>query len=134
MIKDFKQELGLDKRNLLDKYSLSCNDDMIWEFKHTKYHTTKYFSHKFAKKQSTLALLFNIHKLCYAKIKYFEYNIEKYDFYKYDFINGFEKCELYDMGFLFHKPSGIIIDIRNLCEIKNINEFKSFCTYLENFE
>ncbi|MDL0266687.1 hypothetical protein QQO55_14115, partial [Clostridioides difficile] len=68
------QDLTLDKRNLIKKYSLTLNEDLIWEFKHSKYHTIKYFTHKFAVKESVLALLFNIHKLCYAKIKYFESN------------------------------------------------------------
>ena len=33
-----------------------------------------------------------------------------------------------------HKFSKIMIDIRNLNEIKNIEDFKSFCKYLESFE
>lgn len=127
-------EIGLEKYNLLKKYSLTCNNDMVWEFKHSKYYTTKYFSHKFVKKHSSLAILFNIHKLCYAKIKYFESNISKYDFFKYDTKLGFKKCEIYDMAFLKHKPSGTLIDIRNLYDIKSIDEFKSLCTYLESFE
>ena len=127
-------EIGFDKYNLLNKYSLTCNDDMIWEFNHSKYYTTKYFSHKFVKKHSTLALLFNIHKLCYAKIKYFESNLHKYDFYKYDIIDGFKQCDWYDMSFLFHKASGIFIDIRNLYDIKSVDEFREFCNYLESFE
>lgn len=134
MNKDLINEIGLEKYNLLDKYSLTINNDMIWEFKHSKYYTTKYFSHNFVKKHSPLALLFNIHKLCYAKIKYFEANIFKYDFYKYDFLDGFKKCDLYDMSFLMHKSSGIFIDIRSLYDIKNANEFKRFCDYLESFE
>lgn len=134
MYSTLRNELSSDKCKLLDKYSLTCGDDMFWEFKHSKYHTTKYFSHKFAKKQTTLALLFNIHKLCYAKIKYFEKNIDKYDFYKYDFKDGFKICEIYNMMFLLHKPSNTMIDLRNLSDIKSIKEFKDFCAYLESFE
>lgn len=129
-----KQELSTQKIKLIEKYSLTCSDDMIWEFKHNKYHTYKYFSHKFAKKQSVLALLFYINKLCYAKIKYFENNIDKYEPYKYEALKGFRKCELYDMEFLLHKPSNNMIDIRNLKEIKNIDEFKKFCSKLESLE
>lgn len=55
-----KNELSLDKRKLLNKYNLTCSEDYIWEFRHSKYHTVKYFSHKFAKKHSTLALVFYI--------------------------------------------------------------------------
>ena len=123
-----------EKYKLIEKYSLSLNDDLIWEFKHDKYHTVKFFSHKFATKHSTLALLFNIHRLCYAKIKYFESNFEKYVSYKYDFKQGFKQCELYDMEFMLHKPSNIMIDIRNLQDIKDISEFREFCKYLESYE
>jgi hypothetical protein len=38
------------------------------------------------------------------------------------------------MGFLLHKPSNNMIDIRNLKEIKNIDEFDMFCAHLESFE
>lgn len=126
--------LTQEKYNLINKYSLTLNDDLIWEFKHNKYHTAKYFTHKFAIKQSPLALLFNIHRLCYAKIKYFENNFDKYKPYKYNFKNGFCECELFDMEFMMHTPSNLIIDLRTLQAIKDINEFKSFCDYLEKYE
>ena len=124
-----KNELSLDKRKLLNKYNLTCSEDYIWEFRHSKYHTVKYFSHKFAKKHSTLALVFYINRLCYAKIKYFEENFYKYESYKY-----FSKCDIYDMEFLFHKPSKNFIDIRSLREIRSIEEFRQFCSKLEEFE
>jgi hypothetical protein len=132
--KVLKNELSLDKIKLIDKYNLSCNENLIWQFKHGKYSTVDYFSHKFAKKHSALAMLFYINRLCYAKIKYFEKNLAKYEPYKYDFKDGFKKCEIYDMGFLLHKPSSNMIDIRNLKEIKNIDEFDIFCAHLESFE
>lgn len=128
------QDLTLDKRNLLKKHSLTLNENLIWEFRHDKYHTIKYFTHKFAVKESVLALLFNIHKLCYAKIKYFESNFSKYEPYKYTYQDGFVKCEMYDMNFMLHKYSNIMIDLRNLQEIKTIEEFRLFCDYLESFE
>ena len=129
-----KNELSLDKRKLLNKYNLTCSEDYIWEFRHSKYHTVKYFSHKFAKKHSTLALVFYINRLCYAKIKYFEENFYKYESYKYIFKNGFSKCAIYDIEFLFHKPSKNFIDIRSLREIRSIEEFRQFCSKLEEFE
>ena len=129
-----KNELSLDKRKLLNKYNLTCSEDYIWEFRHSKYHTVKYFSHKFAKKHSTLALVFYINRLCYAKIKYSEENFYKYESYKYIFKNGFSKCDIYDIEFLFHKPSKNFIDIRSLREIRSIEEFRQFCSKLEEFE
>lgn len=127
-------KLTKEKYNLIQKYSLTLNDNLIWEFKHNKYHTTKYFTHKFATKHSTLALLFNIHRLCYAKIKYFENNLHKYKPYKYDFQHGFYECELFDMEFMLHIPSDIMIDLRHLQSIKDINKFKDFCKCLEKYE
>ncbi|MGL5316142.1 MAG: hypothetical protein ACRC92_22990 [Peptostreptococcaceae bacterium] len=132
--KMYKDELSIDKQKIIEKYSLTCSKDLIWEFKHNKYHTVKYFTHKFAQKHSALALIFFINKLCYAKIKYFENNISKYDFYKYTFERGFEKCEIYDMTFLLHKPSNKLIDMRFLAEIKSIEEFRLFCRKLELYE
>lgn len=129
-----KQQLSEDKIKLIEKYSLTCSDDMIWEFRHNKYHSVKYFSHKFAQKESVIALLFYINRLCYAKIKYFEKNIDKYEPCKFVFLKGFCKCEIYDMEFLKHKPSNTMIDIRNLREIKSIEEFKDFCALLESLE
>ncbi|WP_455538063.1 hypothetical protein [Terrisporobacter sp.] len=129
-----KGQLSTQKIKLIEKYSLTCSKDLIWEFKHDKYHTVKYFSHKFAKKESVLALVFYINRLCYAKIKYFENNIDKYEPYKYEFLNGFCKCEMYDMEFLRHKPSNSLIDIRSLSKIKDIHEFRDFCLKLENLE
>ena len=76
---NYIKDLSIDKQKLLKKYSLSLNDDLIWEFNHKKYYKVKYFTHKFALKHSTLSLLFHIYKLCYAKIKYFEDNLEKYE-------------------------------------------------------
>lgn len=132
--KILKKELSIDKQKLINKYALTCNDDFVWEFRHDKYHTVKYFSHKFAKKHSTLALLFYINRLCYAKIKYFESNFDKFLPYKYVFEEGFLECEIYDMDFLFHKPSNNMIDIRSLKDIKSIDDFKIYCAYLESFE
>ena len=129
-----KRQLSVDKIKLIEKYSLTCSDDLRWEFKHDKYHSVKYFSHKFAQKESVLALLFYINRLCYAKIKYFENNIDKYEPHKYVFLKGFCKCELYDMQFLKHKPSNSMIDIRSLKDIKNIDEFREFCAVLESLE
>ena len=54
--------------------------------------------------------------------------------YKYIFKNGFSKCDIYDMEFLFHKPSKNFIDIRSLREIRSIEEFRQFCSKLEEFE
>ena len=36
------------------------------------------------------------------------------------------------MEFIKHKSTGIVIDLRNLCNINKIEEFIKLCNYLEN--
>ncbi len=55
---NYINDLNKDKQNLINKYSLVLNDDLIWEFNHTKYFKVKYFSHKFAIKHSTSPFYF----------------------------------------------------------------------------
>ena len=85
-------------------------------------------------KPMALASAISVKRFLYAKIKYFEKNIEKYEPYKYELLKGFCKCDMYDMEFLKHKPSNSMIDIRSLRNIKNIDEFKEFCLKLESLE
>lgn len=131
---NYKNDLSEEKQKLIDKYSLVLNNDLIWEFNNPKYYKVRYFSHKFAINHSTLTLIFHIYKLCYAKIKYFESNFYKYEPYKYNYKLGFIRCDLYDMELIKHKYSDIIIDLRNLSEIKSIKDFRALCSYLETFE
>ena len=129
-------KLEEEKLKVINEYRLYLNSNLNWEYRHpkNKYQTVEYFSQKFASKHTALAMVFQIHKLCFAKIKYFEKNIEKYEPYKYELLKGFCKCDMYDMEFLKHKPSNSMIDIRSLRNIKNIDEFKEFCLKLESLE
>lgn len=126
------KELDIDKCNVINKYQLTCNENLYWVKIDSKYPSITYFSHKFVKKSSALAMIFSIYKLCFAKIKYFEKNWDEFEPYKYDWRVGFKKCELYDMEFIRHKHTEIIIDLRNLAQIKKIEDFKKMCAYLEN--
>ncbi len=124
-------ELDVEKRLTLSKYGLQCNSDLYWERPKDKYPCKIYFSHKFARKSSTLRIIFYIYQLCFAKVKYFERNWADFLPYQHDWRKGFVECELYEMEFIKHKYTGIIFDLRNLQKITRISEFLTLCTYLD---
>lgn len=127
-------ELGKDKCKVLDKYKLSSNSRLYWEKVQEKYPVQEYFSHKFARKSSVLGMVFHIYRLCFAKTKYFENNWDKFESCKYDYKKGFLVTELYDMEYIRHKPTGIVIDLRELSKIHWLKDFKELCEYLESEE
>lgn len=126
-----KKELSIDKQKLIEKYCLICKENLFWSFVNPKYDSIEYFSHKFAKKESILALLFHIHRLCYAKIKYFQENWSYYESFNYDLKKGFIPCEIYDMNYIKQKNTNLLIPIHQLSNIHDINEFYELCHYLE---
>lgn len=132
--KFLKEELGEEKSKLINKYGLTCNENLYWQRVKDKYPTQEYFSHKFAKKASTLGIIFQIYRLCYAKVKYFEKNWDDYCACVYHFKRGFIKTDIYNMEFIKHRSTGIIIDLRNLSNINKIEEFIKLCRYLESRE
>jgi hypothetical protein len=131
-------EYKLDEQKLkvIRKYRLYLNSNFNWEYRHpkNKYQPIEYFSQKFAEKHSALAMVFQIHKLCFAKIKYFENNINDFIPCEYSFKNGFSECEIYKFQFLYHKYSKYMIGISELQNIKDIKEFNDFCNHLESFK
>lgn len=113
--KHLRRELGMEKCMILDKYNLKSNTNLYWERWKDHYPTQKYFSHRFAKKASTIGMLFHIYRLCYAKVKYFEQNWTDFGAYIYNWQTGsFEPTELYNMEFIKHLSSGIIFDLRKI--------------------
>ena len=124
-------ELEEEKQLTLRKYSLQCNADLYWERPRDKYPQKIFFSHKFARKSSTLRIIFYIYQLCFAKVKYFERNWDDFSPYQHDWRKGFVECELYEMEFIKHKYTGIIFDLRNLQKITSITEFLALCAYLD---
>ncbi|MBU3190385.1 hypothetical protein K9O30_14430 [Clostridium bowmanii] len=75
--KYLKEELGEEKSRVIDKYCLTCNENLYWQ-------------------------------------------------------RGFIETEIYNMEFIKHKSTGIVIALRNLCNIDKIEEFIKLCNYLEN--
>lgn len=123
--------LTIDKVKLIEKHGLIAGTKSNWISKKENAHEQVFFSQAFAVKSDILGLVFRINKLCFAKLKYFRLNIDKFEPYVYKPETGFEKTELWDSDFLKHKTSGLIIDYRYLQRIIKIEDFIQFCEYLE---
>lgn len=127
-----REKLGSEKCKVLDKYELTLNDRLYWEKVQEKYPTQEYFSLKFSIKTSTIGMIFHIHRLCFAKTKYFENNWKDYKPCKYVWLNrDFVDCDLHDMEAIRQKDTGIVVDLRDLSRIKWLHEFKEMCRKLE---
>lgn len=130
--KVLRESLGHEKCKLIDKYGLTSNRRLYWEKVQEKYPTQEYFSTKLAKKTSTLGIVFHIHRLCFAKTKYFEANWKDYEPCKYVWKEaGFVECELYDLEAIRQKATGIVIDLRDLARISWLSDFEEMCKELE---
>ncbi len=132
--KILKESLITDKVKLIERHGLIANADLKWISKKENSHEQVYFTHTFAIKSDLLGLVFRINKLCFAKLKYFRLNLDKFEPYIYKPEIGFEKTELWNADFLKHIASGLIIDYRFLQRIVKIDDFKKFCLYLESHE
>ena len=71
---------------------------------------------------------------CFAKLKYFRENMEKYETFKYDPKDGFIRTEMWDTEFFKHKKSGRFIDLRYLQQITELSVFLAFADWLEGEE
>lgn len=126
-----RDELGHEKCKILDKYNLHPNGRLYWVRIQEKYPEQEYFSHKFAKKSSTLGMIFHIYRLCFAKTKYFENNWDNFAPCVYNYKKGFVETPIYNMECIKQKSTGIVLDLRELAKIKWIKDFKDICNYLE---
>lgn len=127
-----RQELGMEKCEILDKYQLRSNTDLYWERHHEHHPVQEQFSHKCAKKASPLGMIFHLYKLCYAKVKYFDQNWDDFAPCVYNWQSGlFEETRLSDMEFIKHLSTGIMLDLRNLAKINRYEDFLALCNYLE---
>lgn len=129
--KVMREELGEEKCKVLDKFDLHPNNRLYWERIQNKYPIQEYFSHNLAIKSSTLGMVFQIYRLCYAKTKYFESNWDNFEPCIYGHKEGFIKTEVYNMEYIRQKSTGIVIDLRELTKIKSLSVFKELCKYLE---
>lgn len=132
--KIMREELGTEKCKIIDKYNLYPNENLYWERREAKYPVQEYFSHRLARKTSSIGIIFHINRLCYAKTKYFEKNWDKYVPCVYNYLEGFKETEIYNMEYIKQKSTGIVLDLRELAKIHWIDDFKAICIYLENSE
>lgn len=127
-----RNELSEEKQKYIDKYFLKLNTRRKWVTTMNNISERVYFSHNFILKNNILEIVFRKYHLCFAKIKYFRSNLDKYLFYKYDTKKGFIQTELWDSEFFFHKKSEKFIDLRYLQQITKIEIFNEFIDWLEN--
>lgn len=109
-----KNELSEGKINYINKYKLKLNDKRQWMTTKNNVPERVYFSHNFILKNTILEVIFRKYQLCYAKLKYFRKNLDKFSYFKYDSKLGFIETEFWDIEFFCHKKSGKYIDLRYL--------------------
>lgn len=126
------ESLPEDKRLFVEKHSLLLTWRMMWITMRENSFPRKICRHQFFMKSDMVGLLFRLNEICFAKVNWFRQNIEMFEPYVYDFESGFRKTVMWDAEFFRHIPSGFIIDFRFLQKMKDIEEFRKFCTHLEN--
>ena len=73
-----RNELSEDKLKFIDKYRLQLNSRRRWVCKKNQTPERVYFSHKFAMDNGILEFLFRKYQFCFAKLKYFRKNLDKF--------------------------------------------------------
>jgi len=126
--------LSEEKQKFIEKHSLILTDNLLWITLKENSFPRKICRHGFMEKSDILGLLFRINEICFAKVNYFRSHISSFEFYKYHYKDGFVSTGLWDAEFLKHKSSGYIIDLRFLNSIKEIEKFRKFCIFLEEYE
>lgn len=126
------REIPEDKQLFIKKHSLLLTEKMFWITIKENSFPRKICRHQFLIKSDMLGLLFRINEICFAKLNYFRTNISSFEPYVFDFEKGFQRTELWDADFFKHIPSGFMIDFRSLQKIREIEDFRKFCSYIEN--
>jgi len=131
---EFMSSLPDEKKKFIEKHSLILTDNMLWVTLKENSFPKRICRHGFMEKSDILGLLFRVNEVCFAKVNYFRSHISSFEFCRYHYKDGFVGTELWDAEFLKHKSSGYIIDIRYLNSIKEIEKFREFCMFLEEYE
>lgn len=126
------EDIPEDKKLFIQKHSMLLTERMLWITIKENSFPRKICRHQFLLKSDMLGLLFRINEICFAKLNYFRANISCFKPYVFDFEKGFMKTELWDAEFFKHIPSGFMIDFRLLQKIREIEDFRRFCEYIEN--
>lgn len=125
-------ELSDDKINFIKKYDLKLSNDMRWYSDKNNSIERIYFKHSFMLNNNMLEILFRKYQLCFAKIKYFRENLDRYSFYKHTPFDSFIETEFWDTEFFKHNKSGYYIDLRYLSQITEIKVFEKLIADLES--
>jgi hypothetical protein len=128
-------ELDTDKIRLVEKYRLvpkKINNKVYWVRQFSNRPDHPYATHRALLNCSLIELVFSFYDLCVAKMTYFSKNIADYDSVKVNYRTGeLDPCALWDMEFLVQKETGILVDLRNLAAITDIEVFREMCHWLE---
>ena len=126
--------LSEEKQKFIEKHSLILTDNMLWVTLKENSFPRKICRNGFMEKTDMLGLLFRFNEVCFAKVNYFRSHLSSFEFCRYHYKDGFVTTALWDGDFFRHKASGYIIDIRFLNGIKEIEKFREFCIFLEEYE
>jgi len=129
-----KEALSPEKVMLIEKYGLVADPNLKWISVKENAHSHVFFTHSFALKSDIIGLLFRTNRLCFAKLKYFRSNINKFRALAHTPDLGFGETELWNADFIEHIASGQIIDFRFLQTITKVEDFNKFVNHLEKFE
>jgi hypothetical protein len=130
------RELSEDKQQLIKKFKLipkQIDNKAYWVRCFANRPDHPYATHRAFRRCHILELVFSFYDLCVAKMTYFRQNLHLYTPCKQDYRSGqLHPCELWDMEFLRMDSTDIVIDLRNLAEISEIEVFRTMCRWLEN--
>lgn len=128
-------ELTVDKMRLVEKYRLvpkNIDNKVYWVRQFSNRPDHPYATHRALVNCSMVELVFSFYDLCVAKMTYFSKNLHDYDSVKMNYrTRELEPCALWDMEFLVQRETGILVDLRNLAAISDIEVFREMCNWLE---
>lgn len=135
-MRDALSELSDEKRKLIGKYRLVPKDidgKIYWVRRFGNRPDHPYATQRAFRNCHIIELVFSFYDLCVAKMTYFKNNFADYIPCKNNYRAGqMEECEPWDMEILVQRETGIVIDLRNLAEISDIEVFREMCEWLES--
>lgn len=120
--------------SFLEKYDLHSTASHRWVSTRNSTPPRIYYRHQFLLRNEIMEIVLRKYQFCFAKIKYFRANIQKYDACKHDPRSGFVDTEMWDAEFLRHRDSRKLIDLRYLQRISDVADFLEIVNWLEQVE
>lgn len=131
---ELKKELSPEKVRFLEKYDLHSTANHRWVSTRNSTPPRIYYRHQFLLRNDIMEIVLRKYQFCFAKIKYFRTNIQKYEACKHDPRLGFVDTEMWDAEFLRHRDSRKLIDLRHLQRISDVADFLTIVDWLERVE